>query len=197
MLDDPQTQAAVARIVPLIPWAIERLQSDIDPLRFIDLRPGRRAGIVHDWIMAEAKRRFDGSDDVTVVDSNGLHHFVIPGALLRVKMARRRRFRIATNDTVQTRRWVHQLPLGPDIDPRSHLHLVYCPDATWTAVERCGIGLYHGNELVPGSWLELDASASTESGPLIDHLMVDQGKLPQLKLKPQYRPRRLVGFDEA
>lgn len=193
MIDDPATQESLARIFPLLPWALERMQRDVDPLVFADLEPGTKATIVHNLVMKEGERRFAEIPGIAVVNSNGLLHFSLPNLLLRVKHARPRSLRIATNRTTQTLAWTHQLALQGMDDPRDRLHLVYVPDSLWTKIARSVVAVYHGTEARESRDIDVDAwyqdsiAAVDPFAPAIE--------LPPLKLKPGVAPLPLEETD--
>lgn len=182
MFDDPATQEALAQIFPLLPWALQRMQEGVDPLLFLDLGPGAKSVIVHNLVMKEGERRFAEVNGIDVADSQGLMHFVLPDALLRVKRAEPRTLRIATNRTVQTLEWTLQLPLEGMADPRNRLHLVYVPDQFWTKITRSVVGVYHANEAM--RWRDIDVDAWYEAGGAVVDPFAPEPELPPLTLKP-------------
>ncbi len=182
MIDDPETQEALTRIFPLLPWALDRMQQGIDPLIFGDLEPGTKATIAHNLVMKEGDRRFGEHDGIDVVKSHGLTHFALTNALLRVKHACPRTLRIATNRTIQTFEWTYQMPLEGMTDPRDRLHLVYVPDHLWTKITRSVVGVYHGNEAK--EWRDIDVDAWYQAGGAVVDPFTPEIELPPLKLKP-------------
>lgn len=182
MIDDPATQEALARIFPLLPWALERMQQGIDPLVFVDLEPGTKATILHNLVMREGECRFAEFDGIDVVHSRGLMHFVLPDLLLRVKHARPQTLQIATNRTVQTFEWTYQLPLRGVADPRDRLHLVYVPDEMWTKITRSVVGVYHAKEAK--EWRDIDVDAWYQAGGAVVNPFAPEIELPPLTLKP-------------
>ena len=147
MIDDPVTQAGLARIFPLIPDALRRLQTDVGPLVLADLSPGVKAAIVNNLVLAQGSRLFDDDPDISVATSRGLKYFALRGAVVRIKLAERRRLNISLNHTAQTKEWTQQTVLDGFADPRDRLHLVYVPDDLWTTVARSVVGVYHGAEI--------------------------------------------------
>lgn len=182
MIDNPATQDALARIFPLLPWALNQMQGEISPLTFGDLEPGTRATIAHNLVMKEGQRRFADLDGITVVNSQGLMHFALPHVLIRVKHARPRTLRIATNRTIQTSEWTNQLPLAGMADPRDRLHLVYVPDHLWTKIDRGVVGVYHGTEA--REWRDIDVDAWYQVSGAVVNPLIPEIELPPLKLKP-------------
>ena len=193
MLDDPDVTEALTMIFPLLPWALDQAQQGIDPLRFSDLEPGTKAAMVHNFVMKEGERRFADLDGIDVVNSQGLLHFALRRVLLRVKHAKPKSLRIATNQTIQTAEWTYQLPLEGIADPRNRLHLVYVPDPLWTRVVRSVVAVYHGDEAK--DWRDVDVDAWYNESDGIVSPFVPGMQIPPLRLKPGVIPQPLEGFD--
>jgi len=130
MVVDESTRLAIGRLFPLLPWALDQMQTAIAPGIFGDLEPGTKAVVAHDLVMKEGQRRFTDPDDIMVSNASGLLHFVLPTVLLRVKRGDARSLRIATNRTNQTLVWMYQLSLKGMVDPRDFLHMVYYYNGT-------------------------------------------------------------------
>lgn len=194
MVVDRETQGALERIFPLLPWALTQVQDGVAPLVFADLGPGTKAAVVHDVIMQEGLRRFADAEDIAVRSSQGLLHFVLPGSLLRVKRGDRRTLSIANNRTLQTLEWTYQKSLIGMADPSNRMHLVYVPDEPWATISRCIVALYRGKQpRLP--WYEIDVGGWYEAGGATIDPYIPDRQLPPLTLKPGVGPRPLEEID--
>lgn len=143
--------------------------------------------------MKEGQRQFNNPDDIVVSNANGLLHFVLPTVLRRVKRGDSRSLSIATNRTMQTLVWTHQMVLEGVADPRDFLHMVYVPDPFWATITRCIVGVYHGK--VPVAWYEIDVDDWYEKGGAAIDPFAPEPTLPTLKLKPGATPLPLEEID--
>jgi len=183
MIDDPVTQAGLSRIFPLIPDSIRRMQSEIGPLLLADLNPGVKAAIVNNLVMAQGVRLFADDPDIHVATSRGLRYFALRGAVVRIKLAERRRLNISLNQTVQTMEWTQQTVLDGFTDPRDRLHLVDVPDVLWTTVARSVVGVYHGAEIRDCREIDIDGWFE-DGGAAVDPFSPQsQPTRPQIRLK--------------
>lgn len=194
MIAAESTRRAIDRIFPLLPWSLTQLQNGLEARLLADLELGTRASFVNNIVMKEGDRRFTDPNDIVVSNANGLQHFVIPTAKIRVKRGDARFLNIANNRTKQTLEWTSgQLPLDEVDDPRNYLHLVYVPDPFWITIKRCGWGLYKGK--TPVTWHEIDVDDWYEGGGAAIDPFAPEPLMRALKLKPGATPLPLEEID--
>lgn len=196
-IDTPEHMNSLQKIFPLIPRALRQIQSDIDPRTFRVLGEGARAHVVHDIVMKEAEETFDEDSIISIGNSRGLRHFVLPDVFIRLHRSSGPSLRISTNRTGQSQKWnvvPRNLPTKGVPDPNVRFHLVYVPDFSWTNVERCAVGLYRGNEAIEVVEIDVDGWYRGEAAQ-IDEMR--PGRItPRLTLKPQERTRPMEGLDD-
>lgn len=196
-IDTPEHMELFQQIFPLVPQALRRLQSDVDPGTFRVMAEGTRATMIHNIVMTEAEEMFDEGSIISTGKSRGLRHFVLPDVLVRLHRSGDPSFRISTNRTRQSKRWdavPRNLTINGVPDPNIHFHLVYVPDITWAKVDHCAVGLYRGNDAIELVEIDVDGWYRGEAAQ-IDEMR--PGRVTtRLTLKPQERTRPMEGLGD-
>lgn len=158
-IDTPEHLAAIQKIVPLVAWAITKMQSDLTPDALRRLSPRSRASLVHDFAFDFAEENIEHLDGIILGHSNGLRFFVLDDVKVRLHKVDKDSREISVNRNEQTRRW-NALPTSrqeglPGLpDPNVHFSLAYAPDLFWTKLAQVGVGLYRWDK--PVSFLDID-----------------------------------------
>lgn len=153
-IDTPEHMAAINEMFPILPWALQQMQSDVSGVTSIALREATRATVFHDLVMSRGEEVFDGHHAISVRRVKEQRHFVLPDVLVRVHRGRGNDLRISINETIQTEEWDFVGPLEEFPDPNTRFHLVYSTDPTWSMIDKCIIGHYHRRDRI--AWREID-----------------------------------------
>jgi hypothetical protein len=177
--------ASLSQVANVIVGTVAMLGERLDSEWLPDMSHTTRAGIVHDRVMAELMRQFDGRTDIEVKESNGLIFLVIQGIRFRVHCTKNPDCHISINRTLQTRQWNSgRRPIPGLPDPNEHYHIVFVIDQTWSKVRKLIVGSYEGP--CPVSKREIDLAPLVDEIALVGaHGTSQDAMIPTLKLKPQ------------
>lgn len=153
-IDTPEHMAAIDEIFPVLPWALQQMQSDVGGVTSIVLREATRATVFHDLVMSRGEQMFEDHQMISVRRVKEQRHFVLPDVLVRVHRGRGNDLRISINETIQSEEWDFVGPIQGFPDPNTRFHLVYSTDPTWSMIDKCIIGHYHRRDRI--AWREID-----------------------------------------
>ena len=183
--EQDEVMTSLSQVANVIVSSVAVLGEKLDSEWLSDIAHATRASIVHDRVMAELARQFDGHPDIQVHESNVLAFLTVKGIRFRAHCTKDLDCRISINRTVQTRQWNSGKRPVPGLpDPNEHYHIVYVPDETWSKVRKLIVGSYEGPR--PVVKREIDLASLVETIYFVGVSAAPQDAvIPTLKLKPQ------------